>query len=111
MWPVIWLLAFGCGNSGTAPPTAPAPTSQTCSAYPSQATSPYVLPYAAGAAYYVAETIGHPASSKYAVDFLMPIGSTITAARAGTVVEVREDNLDSDHAVTQANMVLICSRR
>ena len=107
MWPVIWLLASGCGSSGTAPATAPTPTSQPCSAYPSQATSPYVLPYAVGAAYYVAETTGHPASCKYAVDFLMPIGSTITAARAGIVVEVREDNLDSDRAVTQANMVLI----
>ena len=107
MWPLIWLLAFGCGSSGPAPPAAPAPIPQACSAYPTQTTSPYVLPYAVGAAYYVAETTGHPASSKYAVDFLMPIGSTITAASAGTVVEVREDNLDSDRAVTQANMVLI----
>ena len=92
------------------PGTSPTSTSTTpggCGVYPAQATSPYVLPYPAGRAYYVAETTGHPERIRYAIDFLMSIGTTITAARAGRVFDIKTEHLDTEHDVSQANYVLV----
>jgi murein DD-endopeptidase MepM/ murein hydrolase activator NlpD len=70
-----WLLAHRCGP------------------FPDWRTSPYVLPYPVGQAVFVNQancsTGGHHGPYKYAYDFVMPIGTTVTAARDGVVAEIR----------------------
>lgn len=64
--------------------------------------SPYVLPYPIGETYKV--HLSHCSGSyhsdgrpdKFAVDFEMPIGSIITAARRGEVVHVEERGVDGE---------------
>lgn len=56
--------------------------------------SPYLLPFAPGSGYtmfqgYCIENSSH--ENQLAYDFLMPIGTEVTAARAGTVIDVKED--------------------
>lgn len=71
--------------------------------YPSWATSPYVLPYRVGEQYRV--NLSHCSGSyhsegrpdAFAIDFAMPIGTMITASRAGTVVHVEERGEDGHH--------------
>lgn len=104
------LLNATCGGGGASSSTNTGGSSsntQDCSVYPAQASSPYVLPYPVGKAYYVAETTGHPEDSRYAIDFIMPTGTTVTASRAGVVYEATENFYDTDHGLTQANRVLI----
>lgn len=56
----------------------------------------YRLPFAPGAAFNVGQScngaFSHRGAVRYAVDIDMPIGTPIHAARAGTVVEVKEDS-------------------
>jgi murein DD-endopeptidase MepM/ murein hydrolase activator NlpD len=57
---------------------------------------PYRFPYAKASAFAVSQaypdTITHKdPSSQYAIDFVMPIGTQIHAARGGTVIEVASD--------------------
>jgi hypothetical protein len=65
-----------------------------CYGYPAWEASAYVLPYPAGQSYPVWQgncTLGgHHGVYRYSYDFLMPIGSAVTAAREGVVVEIRE---------------------
>ena len=63
-------------------------------------TSDYVLPYAVGESYVV--VLSHCSGSyhsegrpdQYAIDFEMPIGTSVTASRAGSVVFVEESGED-----------------
>src|SRR5437773_10698260 len=63
-----------------------------CGPFPDWHTSPYVLPYYVGSTYYVSQANcsagGHHGAYKYAYDFVMPIGTTVTAARAGVVAAI-----------------------
>ncbi len=57
---------------------------------------PYRLPYALASAVRVSQaypdaTTHTDASSNYAIDFVMPIGTNVFAAREGTVIEVASD--------------------
>jgi murein DD-endopeptidase MepM/ murein hydrolase activator NlpD len=56
----------------------------------------YSLPYAPGRAYKVTQAFGgsfsHRGSNKYAIDWKMPEGTTIYAARGGLVVKVKDDS-------------------
>ena len=71
--------------------------------YPNWELSPYVLPYPVGKTYRVDlstcsgsyHSAGLP--DAYAIDFAMPIGTLITAARAGTVVFIEERGFDGNH--------------
>lgn len=62
-----------------------------CGGYTDWHASDYVLPYPAGAAYAVYQgncTLGgHRGVYRYSYDFLMPVGSIVTAARAGVVAD------------------------
>lgn len=100
--PRIWLfmafllLAAGCG--GTAETAVYEPVAG-CDGqlYPNPADSPYVLPFAAGESYSTGLTNcsssyhGPGQPDQYAYDFDMPVGTTFTAARAGTVFKVVAD--------------------
>jgi murein DD-endopeptidase MepM/ murein hydrolase activator NlpD len=63
-----------------------------CGGYPGWEASPYVLPYPVRDAYRLHQGNctfgGHHGPFRYSYDFLMPVGSTVTAARAGVVVEI-----------------------
>jgi murein DD-endopeptidase MepM/ murein hydrolase activator NlpD len=77
---------------------------------------PYRLPYAQSSSHTVSQaypdkvTHGDP-SSNYAVDFVMPIGTNVFAARGGTVIEVASDFYEAgvDAAVDgpRANVVRV----
>lgn len=61
-----------------------------------QAGTVYQYPYAQGAHYPIVQGFGggysHRGASKYAVDFAMPIGTAIHAARAGVVIDLVEQH-------------------
>lgn len=65
---------------------------QDLTVFPPPDKSPYLLPYPAGIRYLcvqgVRAVVSHRGRSQFAYDFYMPIGSDITAARAGEVARV-----------------------
>ena len=71
----------------------------------------YVLPYPVGTAHTCAQgfntSYSHYGSFRYAVDFEMPIGTVVTAARKGRVVYVVESYSDSDQAGGHENVVIV----
>jgi len=79
--------------------------------FPDWQTSPYVLPYPVGSTYYVSQGNcskgGHHGAYKYAYDFSMPIGTTVTAARAGIVAEIRMKFHDGQPGEGESNWVKI----
>lgn len=56
----------------------------------------YILPYAVGDSFPVSQgyggTYSHTGGDKYSIDWRMPVGTPIHAARAGTVVGVKADS-------------------
>jgi murein DD-endopeptidase MepM/ murein hydrolase activator NlpD len=82
-----------------------------CGPFPDWHSSPYVLPYPAGSSYYVNQSNctngGHRGTYKYSYDFVMPIGTTVTAARAGVVADVRMKFRDGQHGELESNWVKI----
>jgi len=56
----------------------------------------YTLPYKKGSAYMVSQgyngTKTHKGTSAYSIDFAMPIGTKVYAARKGTVVKLKDDS-------------------
>lgn len=72
----------------------------------------YTLPFKCGYAYRISQGFngGFSHQGKNALDFLLPDGATICAARGGTVVEVIQHNTEggiSDEMKSKANRVLI----
>lgn len=71
-----------------------------CGGYADWHASPYRLPYPVGESYPVHQDNcslgGHHGVYRYSYDFLMPIGSPVTAARAGVVAETLEGHLDGE---------------
>ena len=61
-----------------------------------QARRDYFLPYTAGTYHRCIQTgpgsYSHEGSQKYAVDFKMPVGTPVLAARGGRVAKVKEDS-------------------
>jgi murein DD-endopeptidase MepM/ murein hydrolase activator NlpD len=82
-----------------------------CGPFPDWESSPYVLPYPVGSTHYVNQSSctnsGHQGAYKYGYDFVMPIGTKITAARAGIVADVRTTFRDGQHGMGEANWVKI----
>ncbi|MBN2409306.1 MAG: M23 family metallopeptidase [Candidatus Aminicenantes bacterium] len=74
--------------------------------------SPFVLPYPVGETYvclqgYVGGVNHHSEIFRYAVDFSMPIGSPVTAARSGVVDFIEETFEDGDFGVGKDNLVVL----
>lgn len=110
---ICWLLALlipsiltSCG-SGDGLLSMPG----VCDGYPDSATSAYRLPWQTGASFEVGQGncggITHNGSVKYSYDFNMPIGTNITAARAGTVYKVVEDKADGNGCNSGDNHIYI----
>jgi murein DD-endopeptidase MepM/ murein hydrolase activator NlpD len=102
--------AWSCSGTPTGP--TPDPSASQCSVFADPASSAYVLPWAVGARFRVSRSFGHytPANDGvglYALDFPMPIGTAVHAARAGEVVAVEERYADGDRATYHENWVMI----
>jgi murein DD-endopeptidase MepM/ murein hydrolase activator NlpD len=117
-WLPLLLLAVAaaCGGSGRGPtdPGGPGggPLPGGCGPYPDQASSPYVLPYPVGTAWSLTQTNctgSHREGTfdQYAYDFVMPIGSSVVAARGGVVSRVEERYTDGNFSPDQANYVIV----
>ena len=82
-----------------------------CGPFPDWCASAYVLPYPAGSSYYVSQancsTGGHRGPYQYAYDFVMPVGTPVTAARAGVVAEIRMKFRDGQSGEGESNWVKI----
>ena len=77
----------------------------------SHETSEYVLPFPVGTGYkciqgYVGRTY-HVGVFVYGLDFDMPMGSPITAAREGRVIHVEANHSDQDGGIEKANVVVV----
>lgn len=103
------LLLFGCGGGGG--PAGPAPVVASCGPYPDEASSPYKLPYEVGTSHRVSQGNCTNGSHKtgtpdqYAYDFIMPIGTLLTAARPGTVTRVLDTFADNTGVPGEENVV------
>ncbi len=91
----------GCGGDGSGGNGADnlTPTCFDRAVFGDPSESEYVLPYPAGEQYEIIQSYCYQENSHYnslAYDFLMPMGSDIVAARAGTVREIRDDLPDVD---------------
>ena len=73
--------------------------------------SPYCLPYTEGSAFILNQSYCSPPPgshrTRFAYDFLMPMGTEIIAVRAGEVVELREYFKDNDTIASHSNMVCL----
>jgi len=102
---VLVYLGTALVMSGCAGTTQPDDV-ELCTGFPSWETSPYVLPYPVGTAYLVDQANcsppgnGHRGVARYGYDFLMPIGTRVTAARAGVVSMLEESHFDGEIAAT-----------
>ena len=71
----------------------------------------YILPYPVGKAYVCSQEFNGPYSHQgtfyYAVDFQMPIGTVITAARTGRVVFIEASYSDFDRTEGHENVVIV----
>lgn len=92
----------------------PAPEPCTSTTWPDQRSSELVLPYPVGEAHNVrqgncdvANTHNQRFHASFAYDFEMPLGSPVTAARAGVVRRVVQRWADTDHDPEHGNLVLV----
>lgn len=77
--------------------------------FPATATSPYCLPYPIGETARVSQSWSEEGThrGRFAYDFAMPFGSEITAARRGTVTEIRDQYRDTDRTGGHENGVFV----
>lgn len=89
----------------------PAAQSSSCGPFPDWASSAYVLPYPVDSSHYVNQAScsggGHRGPYKYSYDFVMPIGTKVTAARGGVVADIRTRFSDGQNGKGQSNWVKI----
>lgn len=86
-----------------------------CAVFPAQHDSAYVLPYEVGTAWDIYATTEHYRSANqgvgtYAIDFVMPVGTKILAARDGKVVSIQENFEDGNNEDLKENYVFIQHR-
>jgi murein DD-endopeptidase MepM/ murein hydrolase activator NlpD len=71
----------------------------------------YVLPFPIGKAYTCLQGFNSPLSHfgtfRYSVDFGMPIGTIVTAARSGRIVYILESYSDNDQIEGHENVVIV----
>jgi murein DD-endopeptidase MepM/ murein hydrolase activator NlpD len=101
----------GCGDSGSNN-TSPATTQNpqlSCGPFQDWQTSDYVLPYAVGSGYQVNQAncsgFGHSAFWTYGYDFIMDIGTPVTAMRSGKVFHIEDGTPDGNRMGT--NLIIV----
>jgi murein DD-endopeptidase MepM/ murein hydrolase activator NlpD len=71
----------------------------------------YVLPYPIGKAYTCIQGFNmspsHAGTFRYSIDFGMPVGTLVTAARSGRVIYILESYSDDDQMDGHENVVII----
>jgi murein DD-endopeptidase MepM/ murein hydrolase activator NlpD len=98
----------GCGSSPSSPDST-----EICEGFGDWQASPYVLPYAVAASYFVDQGNcsppgnGHTGATQFGYDFLMPIGTPFYAARGGVVTAVDESHFDGQVAATGLDNVVV----
>ena len=99
------LLVGACGGGGGSLP----PAAQACDDAVPTAQSQYVLPYTVSESYRVNQAncsgFGHSDFWQYGYDFVMDIGTVVTAARSGTVIHAQDGATDGDR--TRTNLITI----
>lgn len=113
---LLWCACAAGANApvqpaGTCQPDLRGPTVQEKD-FPVASDSPYILPFEPGSSHVVWRTTSHftPGNGGvglYAVDFGMPVGTPIVAARAGRVVAVRSHFEDGNGRDLEENFVMI----
>jgi len=83
-----------------------------CTVYSAQKASLYILPFEVGKSFEVWRTVEHYARGNggvglYSIDFAMPIGTSIIAAREGEVVAARGEFYDNNGEDLKENFVFI----
>jgi len=101
--------AVRAGQRDTSLVQGPAPE---CPAFTADASSPYILPYETGRDWQVIRSTEHFAPGNrgvglYAVDFQMPVGSVVVAARPGVVVAIQESFPDGNDEDLKENYVFV----
>ena len=106
---VFAMVLAGCGGGGGGNGEA-----SMCGPYPEQSTTPYVLPFQVGQAYFVRQgnCSGPGAHSagrllQYSYDFRMPIGTPVVASRDGRVFLVVESFADFNHTPGEVNFIRV----
>ncbi len=92
-------------------PTAPS-RPLVCGPYPDWQTSEYVLPFAVGESHRVSQgncysSGSHQGTLSHSYDLEMPFGSTVTAAREGTVSAMRVTQPAGSRGLTASNWLQI----
>lgn len=97
------VVAMACGED-------PVAVAEECGPFPEWSTSPYDLPYPEGRSYELRQSncsgFGHTGFWKHGYDFIMPIGTVVTASRAGVVGWARDGCSDGDRACTNLITVI-----
>lgn len=77
--------------------------------FPDPADSPYCLPYPVGSKARVSQSWSESGThrGRFAIDFSMPHGSEVTAARSGIVTETRDQYSDDDPTGGHENGVFV----
>lgn len=96
------LVLAGCFSWPGRPEDPQIPTCMMSADFGNPQESAYVLPFPVGSEYEVFQTycgpVSHGKDGQMSIDFLMPVGSEVVAARAGTVRDVVDDNRDFGRA-------------
>ena len=91
-----------CGGGGSGGTTSPQPVA--CNDAVPWQDSDYVIPYTVGESYFVNQAncsgFGHSGFWQYGYDFSMPVGTVVTAARAGVIVHAQDGASDGDRSRT-----------
>jgi murein DD-endopeptidase MepM/ murein hydrolase activator NlpD len=99
------VIALACESA----PADPVVERDQCGPFGDWEESPFVLPYPEGEAWEVNQAncsgFGHSGFWKHGYDFIMPIGTQVTASRAGTVGWARDGCTDYDTTCT--NLVTV----
>lgn len=93
MWlAVVGLVQAGCAAAPGNPANPQTPSCLEHATFGDPADSPYRLPYPAGKTYEVFQTycgpVSHGRDGQMSIDFLMPVGAVVAAARDGVVRRV-----------------------
>ena len=106
---IATLLLSACGGGGSGSGAVSSGQTPQCEGFGQWEQSAYVLPYPVGLNYRVNQGncsgFGHSGFWLYGYDFVLPIGSIVTAAREGIVVHAQDGAKDGERSRT--NLITI----